>query len=267
MLERYGQYTLIRPEAEAIWQPSLPAREWAKAHAEFITTNEKNGGHWKRYQPLPESWAVEYKGMRMSLQCSGSRHIGVFPEQGAYWDWIMQQTETANRPIKVLNLFGYTGIASIAAAKAGAEVTHVDASKKAVTWARDNQHLSNLDDRSIRWLVDDALKFVQREQRRGNAYEGIILDPPKFGRGPKGEVWEFYKLLPQLLQACGEILADDAQFFALTAYAVKASSITLRQAVEEITPNRGTVEAGEITLMESSGKRLLPKSIFCRWSA
>jgi 23S rRNA (cytosine1962-C5)-methyltransferase len=265
-LERYGDFFLIRPEAEAVWQPHQTMAQWReRAHAEFFTTEEKHGGHWRTLRSMPDEWRVRYKNLVFSLECKGSRQIGLFPEQAAYWDWISQQVSAAAHPIKVLNLFGYTGAASLAAAAGGAQVTHLDASKHAVTWARSNAAISGLQDAPIRWIVDDALKFVQREKRRESYYEGIILDPPKFGRGPKGEVWEFYKLLAQLLQACGEILSPQASFFALTAYAVKASPITLLQAIAEITPTDGVLEAGEITLQISDSDRLLPTAIFARW--
>ena len=266
-LERYGQYTLIRPEAEAVWSPNMPMKVWRKrAHAEFVTTQEKNGGHWKRLKSMPQNWKVNYKALTFTMECKGSRHVGLFPEQAEYWDWIVKQVSDTKKPIKVLNLFGYTGAATLAAASAGAKVTHIDASKRAVTWARQNAAASGLSDAPVRWIVEDALKFVQREKRRESYYEGIILDPPKFGRGPKGEVWEFYKLLSQLLHACADILSPQAKFFALTAYSVKASPITLRQAVEELMPDGGSTEAGEITLQEAETDRLLPTAIFARWS-
>ena len=266
-LERYGDYILIRPEAEAVWAPNQPLAAWRKkAHAEFITTQEKNGGHWNRLKSIPDHWELRYKNLVFSLESKGSRHVGLFPEQAEYWDWIMAQVRSAGKPVKVLNLFGYTGAATLAAASAGAQATHIDASKRSVTWARRNADLSGLQDAPVRWIVDDALKFVEREKRRDSLYEGIILDPPKFGRGPSGEVWEFYKLLAQLLQACADILSPQAKFFALTAYSVKASPITLQQAVAELMPSGGSVEAGEITLQEAGSDRLLPTAIFARWS-
>lgn len=266
-LERYGEYVLIRPEAEAVWSPKQPLAAWRKqAHAEFVTTQEKNGGHWQRLKSMPANWTVHYKGLAFSMEAKGSRHVGIFPEQAEYWDWIMAQVKSAPKQARVLNLFGYTGAASLAAASAGAAVTHIDASKRSVTWARRNAELSGLQAAPIRWIVDDALKFVEREKRRDSFYEGIILDPPKFGRGPNGEVWEFYKLLSQLLQACADILSPQAAFFALTAYSVKASPITLQQAVAELMPAGGSIEAGEITLQEAASERLLPTAIFARWS-
>ncbi len=268
-LERFGIYRLTRPEAEAIWRPALPVREWNNVHAVFMPAPEENGGHWKLLQALPERWVMDYRGLRFYAQTSASRHVGLFPEQASHWDWIEQQVVRAKQiiqPVRVLNLFGYTGIASLAAARAGAQVTHLDASRKVVTWARENQALSGLEQRTIRWIIDDALKFVQREARRGSTYEGLILDPPKFGRGPKGEVWEFYKLIPELLSACRQILSPQVQFVVITAYAVKASAITLFTALEAMLQGRqGFCEAGELVLQDESAGRLLSTAIFARW--
>jgi len=266
-LERYGKYTFVRPEPEAVWRPALPQKEWEAAPAIFQPSPEENGGHWAFRREIEPRWKMRYKGLRFWVQTSASRHMGVFPEQASQWDWSAECIRSANRPVRVLNLFGYTGLATLAAAQAGARVTHIDASKKVITWARENQNLSGLDDRPIRWIVDDALKFVQREARRGSFYEGLILDPPKFGRGPKGEVWEFYKLLPELLRGCREALSPDPVFIILTAYAVKASALTLYYALEEITRSfGGQVDAGEVTLVESSARRVLSTAIFARWS-
>ncbi len=255
------------PEAEAVWKPALSQKEWGSAQAVFQPSPEENGGHWVFRQEIEPRWKMQYKGLRFWAQTSASRHMGVFPEQASQWDWAAGQIRSSGRPVRVLNLFGYTGLATLAAAQAGARVTHVDASKKVITWARENQQLSGLEDRPIRWIVDDALKFVQREVRRGSLYEGLILDPPKFGRGPKGEVWEFYKLLPELLHSCQEALSPDPVFIILTAYAVKASALTLYYALDEITRRfGGKVEAGEVALLETSGGRVLSTAIFARWS-
>jgi 23S rRNA (cytosine1962-C5)-methyltransferase len=267
-LEQFGPYRLIRPETEAVWRPALPQKEWDAAQAVFRPSPEENGGHWDYLKELPTRWPMEYEGLKFWVQTSASRHLGVFPEQASQWDWIEKQINQSGRPLQVLNLFGYTGVASLAAARAGARVTHLDASKKVMTWAHDNQVLSGLGDRPIRWIVDDALKYVQREGRRGTKYDGLILDPPKFGRGPKGEVWEFYKLLPNLLQACREILSPQAVFVIITAYAVKASSITLYNAMDEMLAGwNGRTTAGEVTLTEKSAGRLLAMAIFARWSS
>ncbi|MDR3574003.1 MAG: class I SAM-dependent methyltransferase [Anaerolineaceae bacterium] len=266
-LERFGSYRLVRPEAEAIWRPALPDEDWKSAQSVFTPSAEENGGHWSSTQAFPERWKMEYKGLKFWAQTTASRHLGVFPEQASQWDWIEKQIRAADHPMQVLNLFGYTGLASLAAARAGAKVTHLDASHKVVSWAKENQELSGLSERPIRWIVDDAVKFVQREGRRGTQYDGLILDPPKFGRGPKGEVWEFYKLMPMLLQACREILSPSPSFMALTAYAVKASALTLFYAVEEMMQGKGgSTTAGEVVLQEKSAGRLLSMAIYARWS-
>ncbi len=265
-LEKVGAHILIRPEPEAIWKPVLKVGEWHKAQATYQPGKGEESGHWKYLQPFPARWPMTYRDLRFWIQLSSSRHIGFFPEQAAQWDWIENQVKSSNRNLKVLNLFGYTGIASLAAAHAGAIVTHIDASAKAMHWARENQALSNLEEKPIRWIVDDALKFTQRENRRGMHYDSIILDPPKFGRGPKGEVWEFYRLLPNLLSACAAILSDNPQFILVTAYAVKASALTLHEAVKEIMAKfQGKTEAGELVLKEKSAGRMLSRAIFASW--
>jgi 23S rRNA (cytosine1962-C5)-methyltransferase len=267
-LERYGAVRLLRPEPEAVWQPALGQRDWQDVHAVFEPSPEENGGHWQALRPLPEHWVMGYKDLRFRVQTTASRHVGVFPEQASQWDWVREQIQAAGHPPKVLNLFGYTGLATLAAAKAGALVTHLDASKKVMGWARENQQLSGLDNSPIRWILDDAMKFVQREGRRGALYDGLILDPPKFGRGPKGEVWEFYKLIPELLQTCRQILSPQAQFVVLTAYAVKASALTLYYAMEEMMSGLGgKSSAGEVVLQEKSAGRFLSMAVFARWSA
>jgi 23S rRNA (cytosine1962-C5)-methyltransferase len=266
-LERYGAYRLVRPEPEAVWRRMLPQKEWVAADAVFRPSSEELGGHWDMLQKVPDSWTMDYKGLRFQIQLGPSRHVGVFPEQACQWDWVSEHIQAAGRPLRVLNLFGYTGLASLAAAQAGAQVTHVDASRKVITWARQNQALSALEDRPIRWIVDDALKFVQREARRDARYDGLILDPPKFGRGPKGEVWEFYRLIPELLAACRQVMSPQARFVVLTAYAVKASALTLHYALREMMgKQRGEVSAGEVVLSEKSAGRAVSMAIFARWT-
>ncbi len=265
-LEKFGNALLVRPEPEAVWQPALPSKEWDRADALYKPAPEENGGHWEYRRKLPDRWQMRYKDLTFWVQTSASRHLGVFPEQACQWDWTDTVISQSKNKPKVLNLFGYTGIASLAAARAGAQVTHLDASRKVITWANDNQKLSGLDALPIRWILDDAVKFVQREQRRGSKYDGIILDPPKFGRGPKGEVWEFYKLLPDLLAACRQILSPKPLFLQLTAYAVKASAATLYNAVQEMMSDfHGTTTAGELGLLEQSANRYLSTAIYARW--
>jgi 23S rRNA (cytosine1962-C5)-methyltransferase len=266
-LERYGSYLLERPEPEAIWKPALAASEWKKAHAVYQPPSGIASGHWNFHKPIEEKWSISLGNLHCLIQLSNSRHIGVFPEQAPQWNWIRDQIESAHRPIKLLNLFSYTGLATLTAALAGAAVTHVDASRRAVNWAKKNQLLSKLETKPIRWIVDDALKFVRREARRGNTYEGIILDPPKFGRGPKGEMWEFYRYLPRMLEACVTILSPDPSFLVLTAYAVKASSLTLYWALKDFLSKRnGCFSAGELAQKEKSAGRVISRAIFARWT-
>ena len=266
-LERYGRYTLVRPEPQATWQPALQPKQWQAAHAVFQPTQEESGGHWQFNKPVDPGWPMSYKGLKFRLQTTAGRHLGVFPEQAAHWDWIEETVRLASRPVQVLNLFGYTGLATLAAARAGAKVTHVDASKKSITWGRENQALSNLSDLPVRWILDDALKFTLREARRGVKYDGLILDPPKFGRGPKGEVWEFFRLLPELLKACRLVLGERPLFVCLTAYAIRLSALSLYYSLEEMTSGfGGQTMAGELVLEERSVRRMISLAIYARWS-
>jgi 23S rRNA (cytosine1962-C5)-methyltransferase len=267
-LERFGKYIFSRPEAQAVWSPSMSERDWLKADAVFQTTAEENGGHWNFIHQIPDHWLMQYKKIKFKVQPGASRHLGVFPEQASHWDWMADVISKAHRPVKVLNLFGYTGLASLAAASSGAQVTHVDASKKAILWAKENQSLSGLSESPIRWIIDDALKFVEREIRRGNLYDGIVLDPPKFGRGPRGEVWEFFRLLPQMLAACKKVLLPKPLFLITTAYAVKSSALTLHGALNDLVLARGgNLEIGELVTIEKSGGRIISNAIYARWAS
>lgn len=262
-LERYGAYRFIRPESQALWQPRFSQSEWDKADGVFQESSNKVESKWILKQGLPARWNIRYRDLTFRVEPTPFRHFGIFPEQAAHWDWIQDQITKADRPINVLNLFGYTGAASLAAASAGASVTHVDASKKSVTWARENQFHSSLQDRSIRWIVDDALTFVQREVRRGVRYHGIIVDPPKFGRGPKGEVWKLEEKLPELLGECRKLLDIEPLFVVVTIYAVRLSSVSLHCAMQEVFGD--AVSSGELTIADTSGRRLSP-AIYSRWS-
>ncbi len=267
-LERFGPYRFVRPEHQAVWKPALPTKEWEKARAEFSPTNDETGGKWQASQPLEAPWEMRYQDLAFLGRMSNSRHLGVFPEQATHWDWIRARISASRKTVHVLNLFGYTGMASLAAAKAGATVTHLDASKKTVAWAKENQRLSGLEDKSIRWIVDDAVKFVQRERRRDVHYDGVILDPPKFGRGPKGEVWEFFKMLPFLLQEIKPLFSKEPVFLVITAYAIRASALSLHYAIQEMMRGyRGTLSSGELALTEKSAGRILSMAITSRWSA
>jgi len=223
-LEKFGAYTLVRPDPQCIWQPHLPSQEWEKADALFIEIDKK--GHWEKKTQMPEKWEMTYKQLIFYAKLSPFKHTGVFPEQHQHWDWLETKLKNKNSNLKskVLNLFGYTGIASLACAAAGAEVTHIDASFPTIGWARENQAASGLNNEKIRWILDDCLKFVEREVRRGNKYEGIIMDPPVFGHGPKGERWEFSENFPMLLANCQKILSDHPIFLLINAYAVSASA-------------------------------------------
>jgi 23S rRNA (cytosine1962-C5)-methyltransferase len=280
-LERFGPYSLVRPEVQAMWRRALPESEWQQAHAVFKPSGEESGGHWDFKKKLEAKWEMKYpldlggsmedrgKGnVRFWAMTTPGRHLGVFPEAAAHWDFLARAIRGSTHPVKVLNLFGYTGIATLAAAAAGAQVTHVDASTKAVNWARSNQALSEMDEKPIRWIVDDALKFVQREGRRGVRYDGILIDPPKFGRGPKGEVWEVYRSLPSLLRSCRGLLSADPLFMILTVYAVRASALHLGQMLHELTRDlAGRVENGELVTRERSAGRVLSQAVFARWSS
>ena len=264
-LERFGKYVFARPESQAMWKRSLTS-EWKNADAVFIPTGEESGGHWDFKKKVDEKWEMQYKDLRFWTMTTPGRHLGVFPEVAAHWDWFSSLIANAKREVNVLNLFGYTGLATLAAASAGAKVTHVDASKKSVNWARENQALSRLTEKPVRWIVEDVLKYVQREVRRGVKYDGIILDPPKFGRGPKGEVWEVYKSLPNLLETCRECLSDDPLFVVTTVYAVRASAIHVAQAMDDMMKGfGGRIDMGELVTREQSEGRLLSQAVYARW--
>jgi 23S rRNA (cytosine1962-C5)-methyltransferase len=265
-LERFGPYTFIRPEQQAIWQPTLPEREWQAADGSFDAGESGDGGRWNLRPGVEEAWPMRYKNLRFWAQPTPFRHMGVFPEQANHWDWMTRLIAGANRPIRVLNLFGYTGLATLAAAAAGASVTHVDASKKTIGWARENQALSGLEDRPIRWILDDAVKFVRREVRRNAHYDGFVVDPPPFGRGPKGEIWRLEESLPALLEDCRTLLTDRPLFFVLTAYAIRTSALSMYYALREtMRDHGGKLATGEMVLVEQSGNHLLSTAIFARW--
>jgi 23S rRNA (cytosine1962-C5)-methyltransferase len=268
-LERYGQYRIVRPEEQALWTPRKSAAEWERADATFVGIGEdEDGGRWRYRKPVPETWPMQYDTFRFLGRLTSFRHVGVFPEQATHWEWMKGLIAGARRPVKVLNLFGYTGVASLVAAAAGAEVTHIDASKRAIGWARENQAMSGLDKLPIRWICEDAVKFVEREGRRGNRYDGIILDPPKFGRGPKGEVWDLFPALPAMMRACVGLLTPSPLFLILTAYSIRASFLSIHELSAECLAGRGgLLESGELVLRESGTHgRALSTSLFSRWS-
>jgi 23S rRNA (cytosine1962-C5)-methyltransferase len=264
-LERFGDYTLIRPEPSAAWRPILPRRAWDAADAIF-ELRAPNSGRWHFRRALPERWQMRYRALRFWVAPTPFRHVGVFPEQAVHWDWLTACLARAPSPPRVLSLFGYTGLATLAAASAGAAVAHVDASKKAVQWARQNAELSSLADRPIRWLVDDALKFAAREVRRGVRYDGFILDPPPFGRGAHGEVWTFEKSMPQLMALIRQLVSAAPCCAIITAYTSKTDLPTLRRLLAEaMAGHDGVIEAGELGLRQQSAARVLPTAFYVRW--
>jgi 23S rRNA (cytosine1962-C5)-methyltransferase len=265
-LERYGPYSVVRPEPQCLWRPRLGGQAWADADAVFEPADEEDAGRWRFQRPLSETWPMAWRDVRFHGRFTAFRHLAFFPEQAANWAWLDERVREAVRPPRVLNLFGYTGVASLAMAAAGAHVTHVDASKKAVAWARENAELSGLSDRPIRWITEDARKYVQREARRGSQYEGIILDPPKYGRGPGGEVWRLFEDLPELARLCAGLLSPDARFLVLNAYAERISGAALSGLLSEVLAGRGgTVEWGELALVEDAGDRQVGMSFYARW--
>jgi 23S rRNA (cytosine1962-C5)-methyltransferase len=259
--ERYGKYTFIRPEAQALWSPRLPAWE---ADGEFIGgSDEDGGGKWQLKNSVPDSWVMSFDDVRFHASCTPFRHLAFFPDQAVQWQWLRARLRAGDA---MLNLFGYTGVASLIAAKAGAQVTHVDASKKSIAAARENQQLSGLPADSVRWIVDDALKFIKREVRREKRYQLIVLDPPKFGRGPEGERWDFFEGLPELLACAQQIVDASRGAVILTSYAIRASVLALDCAMRAAFPT-GTVESGEMAIAHEGDERLLPTAMFSRWTA
>jgi 23S rRNA (cytosine1962-C5)-methyltransferase len=267
-LERFGPYRLVRPEPQAIWSKGWPEKEWHAADATMISTGGESGGDWKIRQTVRQPWVMDYQGLKCEIRLSRSRHIGVFPEQASHWDWIEDQVKSAKRPLKVINLFGYTGMATAAAARAGAQVTHVDASKHAVAWASHNLDLSGLGQAPVRWLVEDARKYLQREAKRKSFYDGIILDPPKFGRGPSGKVWDYFEDISGLLKLCKRVLAPNPRFICLTSYAIQASALIPHQALQEIVKGLGgNMSSGELVTVDKSQGHILSHSLFSRWTS
>ena len=267
-LERYGRYTVVRPEPQCFWAPH-DAQAMEQANAMFDPqAEEEDSGRWRfdAHGPI-DAFPLKWKDVRFMGRFTPFRHLAFFPEQAANWEWLDARIRTLKEP-KILNLFGYTGVATLACSAAGAHVTHVDASKKSVNYARENAELSGLSDRPIRWLVEDARKFVAREDRRGNKYDGIILDPPKYGRGANGEVWRLFEDMPDLLKDCAALLSDDASFLLLNAYAARISGLSLAHMMAEATHDRGgRIDWGELALSED-GKdaRSIGLSFFARWS-
>jgi len=271
-LERYGKYVLRRPDPQALWNKTLSENEWKNADATFGADKKT----WKknpnpigraRNTSMQNEWQISFDNLKFNIKPTAFKHTGVFPEQEPNWIFIKEKIKNAQRPIKVLNLFGYTGGATLAALSAGAEVTHVDGSKSAITWAKENAELSGLDKKPVRWIIDDARKFVMREIKRGGKYDGIIMDPPSFGRGGKGEIWKIESDFLKLLEECSKILSDNPLFFIINGYAAGYSSQAYYNALKPLVEKYGgEFEIGELTIQESKAGRLLPCGIFARWS-
>jgi 23S rRNA (cytosine1962-C5)-methyltransferase len=260
-LERYGPHTVVRPEPQAMWAPA--SSDW-NPDATFVPgSDEEGGGRWVQHRPVPGQWELSRGAIRFAASLTPFRHLGFFPDMAPQWDWMRERSGDAD----VLNLFGYTGVGTLTLSEAGARLVHVDASKKSVEYGKENARLSGMEDRPIRWIVDDATKFTAREVRRRRRYDGILLDPPKFGRGPEGEVWRLEENLAPLLADCRRLLDSDSRFLVLTVYAVRMSALAIGELVKQTLGDLGgTVEMGEMAVREESRGLLLPTAIFARWS-
>ena len=264
-LERWGDYLLIRPDPQVIWDTPKKNRGWKKCNGHYHRSS-KGGGDWEFFD-LPKQWQIHYGELTFNLKPFSFKHTGLFPEQAANWDWFGDLIRRADRPVKVLNLFAYTGGATLAAAAAGAHVTHVDASKGMVTWAKENAASSGLSDAPIRWIVDDCVKFVQREIRRGNHYDAIIMDPPSYGRGPKGEIWKIEESIHGLIQLCTQLLSEDPLFFLVNSYTTGLQPAVLTYMIAtELKKFKGFVRSEEIGLPVTDTGLVLPCGASGRWS-
>ena len=271
-LERYGQYLFTRPDPEALWEKRKDYTFWDKAELRFVRNGNKT--KWISKEGTPRSWDISYGNFVFSIRPTSFKHTGLFPEQISNWEWTeevikkeIQKRTSKSEPVSVLNLFAYTGGATLAAAHAGAEVCHVDGSKTAVEWARNNAKLSGLENSPIRWIVDDVLIFLKREIKRGRKYDAIIMDPPSFGHGPKDELWKIEEHFLMLMKLCKEILSDDPLFILINGYTAGYSSIAYENNLKDIMKEyKGEIEKGELVIEESEGGRLLPCGIFARWS-
>jgi len=260
-LERYGPYKVVRPEPQAMW---LPALESWDPDATFVPgSDEEGGGRWVQHRPVPKQWELSRGAVKFDASLTPFRHLGFFPDMAPQWDWMRERSADAD----VLNLFGYTGVGTLQLSNAGGRLVHVDASKKSVEQGKANAALSGMADKPIRWIVDDASKFTAREVRRGRGYDGILLDPPKFGRGPEGEVWRLEENLAPLLADCRSLLDANSRFLVLTVYAVRMSALAIGELVKQVLDDLGgTVEMGEMAVREERRGLLLPTAIFARWS-
>lgn len=267
-LERWGTYILRRPDPQIIWPITGNNKLWDKADAHYHRSSS-GGGKWEFKRKLPERWQISYKGLSFHIEPTGFKHTGLFPEQAVNWNWMMDKIRSAKRPIKVLNLFAYTGGATVAAASAGASVCHVDAAKGMVQWAKENINLSGLSDKPVRFITDDVIKFVQREKRRGNLYDAVIMDPPSYGRGPKGEIWKIEDEIYPLVELCMDVLSEKPLFFLINSYTTGFSPIVVENILKmTIGKNHnGIISSGEVGIPVTSTGLILPCGIYGRWEA
>ena len=264
-LERWGKYILVRPDPQIIWKEKNFPEKWKKANA-IYNRSRTGGGAWEFKNKLPASWQIRYKDLIFNIKPMGFKHTGLFPEQAANWEWMINKIKQSKRPIKVLNLFAYTGGATVACLYAGASVCHVDSSKGMVAWAKENVISSKLQDRPVRYIIDDVIKFVQREIRRGNKYDAIIMDPPSYGRGTSGEVWQFENNISDLVNLCTNILSDKPLFFLINSYTTGISSEVLSNILRiNMKKYRGKITNGEVGLPMAQSDLVLPCGIFSRW--
>jgi len=264
-LENWAGYTLIRPDPQVIWDTDKKLKEWKKPSAHYHRSN-RGGGEWEFFN-LPEQWNIHYRDLTFNLKPFSFKHTGLFPEQAVNWDWFSDIISKSNRKLKVLNLFAYTGGATVAAAKAGAEVVHVDAAKGMVSWAKENAKLSGLENAPVRYIVDDCVKFVEREIRRGNHYDGIIMDPPSYGRGPKGEIWKIEEAVYPFIKKCAELLYKDSEFFLINSYTTGLQPAVLSYMLNTVITDKfgGKVMAEEIGLPVKKNSLILPCGASGRW--
>ena len=264
-LERWGNIKLIRPDPQIIWKNKSFPNEWKNANARYNRSNT-GGGAWEYKKRLPESWQVKYKNLTFNIKPMGFKHTGLFPEQAVNWDWMINKIQQSKRNIKVLNLFAYTGGATVACLSAGASVCHIDSSKGMTTWAKENVESSGLREKPVRFIIDDVVKFVQREIRRENKYDAIVMDPPSYGRGKNGEVWQFENNIADLVELCMQVLSDDPLFFLINSYTTGISSRVLANLLElNMKNHKGKITSGEIGLPMKNSNLVLPCGIYGRW--
>ena len=265
-LERWGDIILIRPDPQIIWNTEKKDKRWKQAHARYIRSSQ-GGGKWQVYKDLPARWNISYGDLKFNVRTMGFKHTGVFPEQAVNWDFVADIVKNSDRQLSIINLFGYTGCATLSALNAGAKVCHVDASKGMVQWARDNAVESGLADKPVRWLVDDCIKFVNREIRRGNKYDGLIMDPPSYGRGPGGEVWKLEEQVYSFIELCSELLSDDAKFLVLNSYTAGLSPSVMKYILSSVIVSRfgGRVTCDEIGIPVTASGLVLPCGSTAIW--